>query len=134
VHYDDRNGMARSIEGRMPFLDHRILDLVSTFKPESFFNNGFSKVLLREAGKEFLPEKVYNRTDKLGFFTPLQDILQKEIKFVEEILVDSPWVEKKMIQIDLEKIKSNKSDGDISERVWRAMSLTLWAKMFNVEL
>ncbi|MFN3998537.1 asparagine synthase (glutamine-hydrolyzing) [Algoriphagus sp.] len=134
VHYDDRNGMARSIEGRMPFLDHRILDLVSTFKPDSFFKNGLSKVLLREAGKKFLPEKVYKRTDKLGFFTPLQHILQDEIEFVSEILSDSPWVEKKMIQQDLEMIRSRKSNGNIAERVWRAMSLTLWAKIFNVEL
>lgn len=134
VHYDDRNGMARSIEGRMPFLDHRILDLVSTFKPDSFFKNGFSKILLREAGKEFLPEKVYNRTDKLGFFTPLQHILQEEIKFVEKILADSPWVEQKTIQLDLDMIRLKKSDGNISERVWRAMSLTLWANLFNVEL
>lgn len=134
VHYDDRNGMARSIEGRMPFLDHRILDLVSTFKPDSFFKNGFSKILLREAGCEFLPEKVYNRTDKLGFFTPLQHILQEEINFVAEILADSPWVEQEMIQQDLEMIRSRKSNGNISERVWRAMSLTLWAKLFNVEL
>lgn len=134
VHYDDRNGMARSIEGRMPFLDHRIMNLVSTFKPESFFKNGFSKILLREAGKEFLPDKVYNRTDKLGFFTPLTEILQNEIKFVEEILAESPWVEKKMIEIDLEKIRFRKSNGEISERVWRAMSLTLWSRMFNVEL
>jgi len=90
--------------------------------------------LLRKACREFLPEKVLKRTDKLGFFTPLQEILKNEIKFVEAILSDSPWVERKLIQMDLERIKSNKSDGNTSERVWRSMSLTLWSRLFEVEL
>ncbi|MDO9551459.1 asparagine synthase (glutamine-hydrolyzing) [Rhodonellum sp.] len=134
VHYDDRNGMARSIEGRMPFLDHRLLDLVSTFSPESFFENGFSKDLIRKAGKEFIPETVFKRKDKLGFFTPIHEMLHSEIDWVKEMVGSPTWVDGKVIQKDIDFYRSSGNSIEISERLWRTVSLACWSNLFNVKL
>ncbi len=134
VHYDDRNGMARSIEGRMPFLDHRLLDLVSTFSPESYFENGFSKDLIRKAGKEFIPDTVFKRKDKLGFFTPIHEMLHSEIDWVKERIGSPKWVDGKVINKDIEFYRGSGNSIEISERLWRTVSLACWSNLFNVNL
>jgi len=134
VHYDDRNGMARSLEGRMPFLDHRLLELVTKFKPENYFENGYSKNLIRKAGKEFLPEKVFKRKDKLGFFTPLNEMLSGDINWVEEKIGNVDWVNNQSVMNDIDSFKGVKKGADASERLWRILSLACWAKLFNVSI
>lgn len=134
VHYDDRNGMARSLEGRMPFLDHRLLELVARFKPENYFKNGYSKDLIRKAGKEFLPEKVFIRGDKLGFFTPQNEMLSKNIQWVEEMIGNVDWVNYQSIRNDIDSFKGPNKGVDTSERLWRILSLACWAKLFNVSI
>lgn len=67
---EDRNSMAHSIEARLPFLDHRLVEavmgIVGTRKMEGYWN----KVLLREAMRGRIPESVRTRPDKMGFETP----------------------------------------------------------------
>ncbi|PCJ67844.1 MAG: asparagine synthase (glutamine-hydrolyzing) [Bacteroidetes bacterium] len=76
VHYDDRNGMSVSTEGRMPFLDHRIIEKLGELKPSEFVKGAKRKSILRLACEEYLPKEVLNRRDKIGFYTPLQAILK----------------------------------------------------------
>ncbi len=76
--YEDKIGMAFSIEARFPFLDHRLVDFVFTQPPDAFVRDGFSKRILRDAMKGILPEKVRLRTDKKGFPTPFETVLKKD--------------------------------------------------------
>lgn len=134
VHYDDRNGMARSIEGRMPFLDHRLLDLVAQFEGKSHFQQGFSKFLIREAGKAYLPDKVLARRDKIGFYTPLGDMLFENIKFVERTILASDWNMGPLVSEDIELSKQRVSSHHRLQRLWRLTSLVVWAELFNVKM
>jgi asparagine synthase (glutamine-hydrolysing) len=68
---EDRVSMAVSIESRVPFLDHRLVELVVALPPERHFSRRDSKPLLREAAAPQLPAAVAARTDKNGFATPL---------------------------------------------------------------
>jgi asparagine synthase (glutamine-hydrolysing) len=71
THYDDRNAMAFAIEGRMPFLDHRLVELMFSAVPQALFHAGMTKRVLREAFGDLLPPIVRDRRDKIGFYTPL---------------------------------------------------------------
>lgn len=53
----DRMSMASSVEVRVPFADHRILEYVYNVPWEIKFENGAEKALLRNAMAEYLPEK-----------------------------------------------------------------------------
>ncbi len=68
--HDDRNSAAFSLENRVPFLDHRLVDYVSAVPSVYKIYGGWSKWLLRLAMKELLPEKILWRKDKIGFATP----------------------------------------------------------------
>lgn len=64
---EDRNGMAHGVEGRVPFLDHRLVELAFSL-PEGWLLSGpFNKYVLRESLKGRAPEIVHRRLDKMGF-------------------------------------------------------------------
>ncbi len=69
---DDRNASAFSIENRVPFIDHRLVEYVSGIPSIYKIYNGWSKWLLRLAMRELLPEKILWRKDKIGFATPFE--------------------------------------------------------------
>jgi asparagine synthase (glutamine-hydrolysing) len=70
LHYEDRNGMAFSIEPRVPFIDHRLIEYVFKIPSVYKIHNGYRKWILRLAMKEFLPASILWRKDKIGFATP----------------------------------------------------------------
>ncbi|MFZ4427791.1 MAG: asparagine synthase (glutamine-hydrolyzing) [Saprospiraceae bacterium] len=70
LHYQDRNSMAFSIESRVPFLDHRLVEYAFSLPSGYKVKEGVTKYILRESLKDILPLKVYARRDKKGFVTP----------------------------------------------------------------
>lgn len=129
-HYDDRSTMALSIEGRMPFLDHRILEFTSRLKPDAFYNNGYSKVIFRKAFMDLLPKEILERKDKVGFHTPLINMLQTDRDWVcmniksDQALV---WVAQESRDKLLHSLYSNSIDEKNAIRLFRLLCLTLWA-------
>ncbi len=70
LHYEDRNGMAFSLESRVPYLDYRLVDYVMDIPAIYKIYNGWTKYIFRIAVKDILPETILWRKDKLGFSTP----------------------------------------------------------------
>jgi asparagine synthase (glutamine-hydrolysing) len=69
LHSEDRNSMMFSIESRLPFLDHRLVEYVIGLPSEQKLKNGYTKYILRKALPE-LPEMIRWRKDKMGFVAP----------------------------------------------------------------
>lgn len=78
LHYEDRNGMAFSLESRVPYLDYRLVDYVMSIPAIYKIYNGWSKYIFRIAVKDILPEMIQWRKDKLGFTTPEKKWLSKD--------------------------------------------------------
>jgi asparagine synthase (glutamine-hydrolysing) len=79
----DRNSMAHSLEIRLPFLYHELVEFVFAI-PDSFvYREGKTKFILREAMKNVLPQGIYNRTDKIGFAPPQNDWIESAV-FLKE--------------------------------------------------
>ncbi len=70
LHWADRDSMAHSIESRVPFLDHRLVEFVSACPAEYKLADGWTKRILRESMVGVLPEEIRTRVDKMGFVTP----------------------------------------------------------------
>lgn len=137
LHYDDRNSMSNSIEGRMPFLDHRIAEFAAKIKSDDFFVKGESKNLLRRACADLLPSKVLNRKDKIGFYTPLQDMLKRDIIWIEEVLTSYQDINKFIVpevwKSDVSFFKTDQQSVERSLRLWRVLSFVVWMKIFRID-
>ncbi len=79
THYEDRNSMAHSLEVRLPFLDHRLVNFVLNLPAEMKIHKGWTKYILREAFYE-LPKEIRWRRDKQGFITPEEKWLKDDFK------------------------------------------------------
>ena len=78
LHWEDRNSMAHSIEARVPFLDHRLIEFTLGLQDEFKTKDGITKRILKSAMREMMPAKVIERTDKKGFATPEERWLRSD--------------------------------------------------------
>lgn len=67
LRYEDRNSMGNSIESRLPFMDHRILEFGMGLPIHHKLNNGFGKYVLRRAARGRVPASILENRDKRGF-------------------------------------------------------------------
>ena len=70
LHRQDRASMAASIEARVPFLDHHVIEAINQLSSELKINTGRGKYLLRQAAQGLIPTDVVDRR-KMGFAIPL---------------------------------------------------------------
>jgi asparagine synthetase B (glutamine-hydrolysing) len=80
LHSEDRLSMAHGIESRVPFLDHRLVEFCLSVPDEMKIKSGVRKRLLRESSKDLLPKTVYQRYEKIGFATPINEALNTKLK------------------------------------------------------
>lgn len=94
LRYDDRNSMAFTLEGRLPFMDYRLIEWAMNLPAQFKVDRALSKRVLRHASQDFIPESVAQRRDKMGFVTPQQAWQKNEL---------APYLER-MFQSDLQEI------------------------------
>ncbi|MBY0421283.1 MAG: asparagine synthase (glutamine-hydrolyzing) [Parvularculaceae bacterium] len=73
LRYEDRNSMASSIEARVPFLDHRLVEFSLRLGWRHKIVGGDTKRVLRAAMTDILPDSIRLRRDKIGFATPEEE-------------------------------------------------------------
>jgi asparagine synthase (glutamine-hydrolysing) len=128
---EDRVSMAVSLESRVPLLDTRIVDLVTTMPPPLKFKGGRPKHILKKAVGKLLPRSVLARKDKMGFPVPLREWMQSGPvrDFVGDILLSQRSRERGVFRPSaLEAMLSRQGVG--SRQLWGALSLELWHRSF----
>ena len=80
LRYEDRNSMWFSIESRVPFLDHRLVEYSLSLPSEFLFDGRWTKRILRESVRGIVPAEVINRRDKIGFGNPGDNWIESLIK------------------------------------------------------
>jgi asparagine synthase (glutamine-hydrolysing) len=93
LRYADRNSMAYSIEVRLPFLFHELVEFVFSLPTEMIYQEGKTKFVLRQAMQNILPEAISNRTDKIGFAPPQDDWMKNH-----SVLAESAKAEKHLMK------------------------------------
>jgi asparagine synthase (glutamine-hydrolysing) len=75
----DIASMANSLETRSPFLDHKLIEFVSTLPSEYKMNLINTKYILKDTFKDMLPQKIRKR-GKMGFSIPLGLWMRQKLK------------------------------------------------------
>lgn len=135
LHLEDRNSMTHSVESRVPFLDHRIVELSLSLPEEFKIQNSTTKVILREAMKGVLPEKIRNRTDKMGFVTAERNWVLSDDPIVFRLMLqESIHVSQGIINesVLLEYDQMIKSHSRYQPFFWRIICFGEWMKTFSI--
>jgi len=127
----DRATMSVSLEGREPFLDHRLIEWVASLPVEYKYNNGVSKRILKDIVHGYVPESMMNRP-KMGFGVPVQTWLKGELRPLfdevmgEEAIRKQPWLE----PASLLRLRRDYLEGRLEdfERIWFVFTFLQWAK------
>ncbi|MEO0895737.1 MAG: asparagine synthase (glutamine-hydrolyzing) [Bacteroidota bacterium] len=127
---EDRVSMAVSLESRVPLLDRRIVDLVSTMPAGMKFKSGEMKYIMKRAAKSYLPEVIYNRKDKMGFPVPLHMWAKNEASdFIKDTLLGDTCKSRGIFNMEkLENLIIN--ERAFGRSLWGVLSLELWFKTF----
>lgn len=131
LHVEDRMSMAHSVESRVPFLDHKLVEFAATMPSNIKFKDGTLKMVLVNAMRGELPETILNRKDKMGFPVPLNDWLKKDIKgFVEGIFRSQKMKERPYFNSEA-ILKGMGSESKFGRKIWGLLSLELWHRQFH---
>lgn len=127
---EDRVSMAVSIESRVPLLDRRIVDLVTSMPVAMKFRGGEMKYILKRAARNILPKDILNRKDKMGFPVPLHLWAKNgAAAFIREVLLSKTCRERGIF--DMERMKRLiEGERPFGRTLWGALSLELWFRTF----
>ncbi|KYK25937.1 hypothetical protein AYK26_01515 [Euryarchaeota archaeon SM23-78] len=130
----DRMTMAKSIEARVPLLDHRIVELAfrmpSKYKLKGFFT---TKYIFKRALRKHLPKNIVERK-KQTFHVPIENWLNKELKSIVSDLLSPTKLYKEGI-LDphyVKKIIENYNKGKLfyARQLWTLLNFELWHRKF----
>jgi asparagine synthase (glutamine-hydrolysing) len=132
----DQMSMAASIESRVPFLDHRLVEFAARLPDRWKLAGWTTKRVLREAMKGVLPDSILNRP-KMGFPVPFGSWIRSGSNgwsgVVRDVLLDRRSRERGIIDpVAVDSLLRDHASGRINadDRLWSLLNLELWYRTF----
>jgi asparagine synthase (glutamine-hydrolysing) len=129
----DQMSMAASIESRVPFLDHVLVEFATSI-PEKYAIRGLAgKYILKQAVEDVLPHSIIYRK-KMGFPTPWAWWLAgPQLGDLEKMLLEPRSMERGLFRPDAVRqlfAEHRAGHRDQGNRIWRLLNLELWHRVF----
>jgi asparagine synthase (glutamine-hydrolysing) len=129
----DQMSMAASIESRVPFLDHRLVEFAAAL-PSRLKLRGFkTKWILREAVRDLLPPEILSRP-KMGFPVPFSLWMRGEWNgLARDVLLDTRSRQRGIIDPPaVERLLDAHAatETEAGETLWTLLNLELWYRTF----
>lgn len=129
----DIASMASSLEGRSPFLDHKLMEFAAGLPVSYKIRGSTKKYIIKKAFSGILPEEILNRK-KMGFGVPVGRWFRGELRdFLRETLLSSKSLGRgyfkpdKLRRIVEDHINAKK---DYSNQLWAFLVLEFWHRKF----
>jgi len=127
----DQMSMAASIESRVPFLDHPLVEWTARLPERLKLRGGTTKYILREAMRDVLPAEILTR-GKMGFPVPIGAWFRGQFRGIIDELVLSPRALERGL-FDAGTIRSlvsrHAAGEDHAERLWSLVNLEIWHRV-----
>ena len=130
---EDIATMANSLEGRMPLLDHRLVEFCAALPSSYKLRGRTSKWILRQVMRDRLPPEILTRS-KMGFGVPVGDWLRHELPpLLEDTLLSSRarqrgYFSPGAVQALVDDHTSRRADR--TSHIWALLMLELWFREF----
>ena len=122
----DKMTMGVSLEARVPFLDHKIVELAMGIPESIKIKNGRLKHILKLAVEDIIPKKIINRK-KQGFGAPIHEWVLGKLGLAAKIEIKQVCSETDIFDnFEIERILDNGEGWQI----WILLNFALWWKTF----
>lgn len=125
----DRAGMSVSLEGREPFLDHRVIEWAAQLPDAYKYNQGNKKFILKEIVHRHIPKSIMDRP-KMGFGIPIGKWLQNELKPFADRYFDESFIRRQDIfnNTEVQRIRRSFYEGRVerAEKIWYLLMFQMW--------
>jgi len=129
----DKMTMACSIECRVPFLDHRLVETAATIPGYHKLPNGNLKGLLKDSLRGILPDTIIDRR-KRGFGAPVGAWFKQKLAPLRAELLDSATLEKRgLLNADtVQRIcaEHDRNREDYTDLILVLMNIEIWSRLF----
>ena len=129
----DQMSMAASIESRVPFLDHPLVEFTATLPERLKLRGRTTKYILREAMRDFLPAEILSRS-KMGFPVPIGRWFREAHRgIVEEFVLGDRAAARGLFDPSYVRAVAAEHAGghrDHSERLWALANVEIWHRIF----
>ncbi|HEV7645649.1 MAG TPA: asparagine synthase (glutamine-hydrolyzing) [Pyrinomonadaceae bacterium] len=128
----DQMSMAASIESRVPFLDHKLVEFTARMPVEMKLRGKTTKWLLREAMKGILPETILTRK-KMGFPVPLGNWFRNEFKnVIDEYVLSERALSRGIFNAEFVRglVAQHNGGENHDQRLWFLVNFEMWQRRF----
>lgn len=128
----DQMSMAASIESRVPFLDHRLMEFTAAMPNRMKLRGTTTKYVLRKAMKGTLPDEILSRS-KMGFPVPIGKWLRGEyLHVVEEYILSDRALSRSIFDADAVRdlTERHMKGENHDERLWALINFEIWQRRF----
>ena len=125
----DRMSMAVSLEARVPLLDHKLIEFVTSIPAHLKLKNGETKHIFKQAVRGLVPPQILDRP-KQGFGVPVQEWINRQLReriretLTEQRTRERGYVDPRYVQVLLDEHERERRDH--SSQLWTLFMLELW--------
>ena len=130
----DRSTMACSLEARVPYLDHRVVEFAASLDPALKHRGAETKCVLKKVAERYLPKQIIYR-EKKGFHLPLRSWLSKELAYyLDDYLSDASVRRRNIFRVEtirglVAQHRTGKKDHAI--KLWNLIVLEKWFRAYE---
>jgi len=128
----DQMSMAASVESRVPFLDHELVEFAASIPSKHSIQGLAGKFILKSAVEDLLPREIIYRR-KMGFPTPWAYWLAgPQVEKLEHMLLEQRTIDRGMFRRSVvSRLFAEHRAGhrDHGNRIWRLLNLELWQRV-----
>lgn len=128
----DQMSMAASIESRVPFLDHRLVEFVNRLPVDLKLRGWTTKYILRRAMRDRLPERILSRR-KMGFPVPVGGWFRGEFRHIlDEYVLSERALSRGIFNAEfVRRLAARHFAGENhAERLWMLVNFEIWHRRF----
>ena len=128
----DQMSMAASIESRVPFLDHKLVEFSAALPERMKLRGRTTKYILRESMKGVLPQQILSRP-KMGFPVPIGSWFRGAFRsVVDEYVLGERAISRAIFDQAFVRslVERHQRGEDHSERLWALINFEIWQRRF----